>query len=342
VSGELLGTAAYISPEQAVGEPATAASDRYAFAVVTFEALTGGLPFGGGTLVEIAPRRTELDPPRASERLPDVPRAVDDVMLRGLAREPAERWPTATALVDALDRALAQPTTATQVAPPPAQVVPPATQVAPPPAPPPASPSVATYRAPRRRIPLAPLLLGLAAIVVGLIVGVSVLNGGGDGDGGSERAADRAQARERADARRRQERRENASPAPAQETPPQQAQPSGEASPAELNDQGFALMNSGRYDQAIPVLQRAVAGFPEGSTDLTLAYALYNLGRSLRLAGRPDEAIPILERRLQFNNQRGAVRKELNAARNAAGGDTGGARQGGGDGGSGGGEEEGD
>ena len=52
-------------------------------------------------------------------------------------------------------------------------------------------------------------------------------------------------------------------------------------------------------------------GFPDGSTDLTLAYALYNLGRSLRLAGRPHEAIPDLERRLQFKNQRGVVKKEL-------------------------------
>ena len=79
-------------------------------------------------------------------------------------------------------------------------------------------------------------------------------------------------------------------------------------------------MNAGRYDEAIPVLQRAVGGFPEGSGDLTLAYALYNLGRSLRLAGRPDEAIPVLERRLQFNNQRGAVKRELAAARRDAGG----------------------
>jgi hypothetical protein len=86
------------------------------------------------------------------------------------------------------------------------------------------------------------------------------------------------------------------------------------------------------------VLQRAVAAFPEGSSDLTLAYALYNLGRSLRLAGRPDEAIPILERRLEFNNQRGAVAKELAAARRAAGSGTGGA----GAGGSGGGGGEGD
>ena len=78
-------------------------------------------------------------------------------------------------------------------------------------------------------------------------------------------------------------------------------------------------MNAGDYQGAIPVLERAVAAFPEGSTDLTLAYALYNLGRSLRLAGRPDEAIPILERRLQFNNQRGVVKRELKAARKAAG-----------------------
>ena len=88
VSGELLGTAAYISPEQALGEPATPASDRYALAVVAFEALTGGLPFGGGTLVEIAHRRTEQDPPRASERSPEVPAGVDDVLLRDLRASP--------------------------------------------------------------------------------------------------------------------------------------------------------------------------------------------------------------------------------------------------------------
>ena len=118
VSGELLGTAAYISPEQALGQPATPASDRYAFAVVAFEALTGGLPFGGGTLVEIAHRRTELDPPRASERSPEVPAALDDVLLRGLAREPGERWGTATAFVDGLERAYAEPAPASAPTPP--------------------------------------------------------------------------------------------------------------------------------------------------------------------------------------------------------------------------------
>jgi tetratricopeptide (TPR) repeat protein len=78
-------------------------------------------------------------------------------------------------------------------------------------------------------------------------------------------------------------------------------------------------MNAGRYEEAIPPLRRAVAAFPRDSTELTYAYALYNLGRSLRLAGRPQEAIPLLERRLRFENQRAVVEQELAAARRAAG-----------------------
>ena len=290
VSGELLGTAAYISPEQALGQPATPASDRYAFAVVAFEALTGGLPFGGGTLVEIAHRRTELDPPRASERSPEVPAALDDVLLRGLAREPGERWGTATAFVDGLAQGYAEPAQASAPTPPLAPV---------------------RWSGPRRRSRTAPVLLGLAAIVVGLIVGLTVLNGNDGSGGGTDRSPERPQSAQRDD-RKQPERPQTTAPAPAE---PKRA----DASPAQLNDQGFGLMNAGDYQRAIPVLERAVAAFPEGSTDITLAYALYNLGRSLRLAGRPDEAIPILERRLEFSNQRGVVKKELKAARKAAG-----------------------
>lgn len=289
-TNELLGTAAYISPEQALGEPATPASDRYALAVVAFEALTGGLPFGGGTLVEIAHRRTTLDPPRASDRAPELPPGADEVLLRGLAREPAGRWPTATEFVDSLEDALEQP------------------------APAPAAPVTSvTWSRPRRRVRLAPLLLGLAAIAVGLIAGLTVLNGDG---GGGERSVAREQPAQRSEPR--QQRSERQEPQPQQPSAPEQTQRS--ASPADLNDQGFALMNAGRYQEAIPVLQQAVAGFPQGSSDLTLAYALFNLGRSLRLAGRPDEAIPVLERRLGFKNQRGVVKKELKAARRAADG----------------------
>jgi serine/threonine-protein kinase len=93
--------------------------------------------------------------------------------------------------------------------------------------------------------------------------------------------------------------------------------PAGTA-PTSLNQEGFALMNAGRYDQAIPLLKRAIAGAPKGSGDLTYAYALYNLGRSLRLAGKPAEAIPYLQRRMRIDNQRDVVRRELAAARAAA------------------------
>jgi tetratricopeptide (TPR) repeat protein len=84
---------------------------------------------------------------------------------------------------------------------------------------------------------------------------------------------------------------------------------------AALNDQGFALIGSGDYEAAIPILQRAVDQL-EGSSDrLTYGYALYNLGHALRLAGRPEEAIPILEQRLQIPDQQATVEAELAAAR---------------------------
>ena len=97
------------------------------------------------------------------------------------------------------------------------------------------------------------------------------------------------------------------------------------ASGAQLNDRGFQLMNAGRYEEAIPILRRAVSASPRDRNDLTYAYALFNLGRSLRLAGRSQEAIPLLERRLRIDNQRATVRRELEAARRSVT-STGGAR----------------
>ena len=101
-SGELLGTAAYISPEQARGEPGSAASDRYSLALVAYELLTGARPFGGGGFVEQARRHLEEDPEPPSRRVPSLSPLVDAVVLRGLAKDPGERWPSATAFVTAI------------------------------------------------------------------------------------------------------------------------------------------------------------------------------------------------------------------------------------------------
>jgi serine/threonine-protein kinase len=87
---------------------------------------------------------------------------------------------------------------------------------------------------------------------------------------------------------------------------------------AQLNDQGYALMQRGEYDEAIPILQQAVASWPEDSADLNYAYALFNLGKSLNRAGRPAEAIPYLEKRLNWDDQRDTVQAELDLARASA------------------------
>src|SRR4051794_35104662 len=101
-TGQVLGTAAYLSPEQATGEAATAASDRYALAVVAFELLTGRRPFEAEHFAAQARAHIEDPPPPSG-----LGAGVDAVLHRGLAKNPDDRWPTATAFVDALQRAVA-------------------------------------------------------------------------------------------------------------------------------------------------------------------------------------------------------------------------------------------
>jgi len=88
---------------------------------------------------------------------------------------------------------------------------------------------------------------------------------------------------------------------------------------SELNEQGYAMIQAGEYEAAVPVLEEAVRSFPAGTEDVNYAYALFNLGNALRLSGRPDEAIPVLEQRLQIPDQTEAVQQELEAARAEAG-----------------------
>src|SRR4051794_7951277 len=118
-TGLVLGTAAYISPEQATGETATAASDRYALSAVAFELLTGRKPFEASHFAAQARAHIEDPVPAASSINPRLPRAVDAVLRRGLAKDPADRWSTAAAFVSALESALEEgPTEATRAMPP--------------------------------------------------------------------------------------------------------------------------------------------------------------------------------------------------------------------------------
>jgi eukaryotic-like serine/threonine-protein kinase len=100
--GSVLGTAAYLSPEQTRGEPAEPGSDLYALGVVAYQLLAGRLPYEAASLTDLA-RLQEAGPPPALDELNrDVPPALAEVVARALARERAYRFADAAEMEDAL------------------------------------------------------------------------------------------------------------------------------------------------------------------------------------------------------------------------------------------------
>jgi hypothetical protein len=153
-AGAIIGTPAYMAPEQHLGERAGPPADQFALAVTLYEGLYGARPFAGTTPTELGAEVVagEVRPPPADS---PVPPAVAAVVLRGLAREPGDRWPSVQAMLDALDAAVAA---ATPVEAPPA-----------PPAPP----------ARRRRAPI--VVAGVALAAAAIAVPIVVARRGGDG-----------------------------------------------------------------------------------------------------------------------------------------------------------------
>lgn len=297
-TGQLFGTAAYLAPEQALGQPASAASDRYALCVAAFELLTGERPFAAEHFAAQAGQHIEDAPPRASERNNLLPRALDPVLAKGMDKDPAERWPTAGALVDELEHAL------TEGVPAPAR-----TTRLPRPATPPRGANLAADGGRRRR---AAVIAALAAVALAAGALAAVANhGSSPTHPRAEHLAKPAAPHAAAHARPRPVTRST----PTTTGAPQTA--STGASAAALEARGHQLMVDGSYAQALGVLQRAVSAADPGT--LTYAYALYDLGHTLRVSGNPRAAIPILERRLQIPNQLGVVRHELALAERAAG-----------------------
>jgi len=100
--GTVLGTAAYISPEQASGKPAGPASDVYSFGVILFRMLTGRLPFVSTNAMELVRMHRDEEPPRIRTLRPDVPADLERVATAALAKNPADRPPDGAALLRAL------------------------------------------------------------------------------------------------------------------------------------------------------------------------------------------------------------------------------------------------
>jgi len=107
--GTTMGSVHYFSPEQARGEPATVASDIYSLGIVLYEALTGQRPFSGDGAAAVALARLTTTPPRPSALRPGVPPELDSIVLRAMALDPGQRFPTAVAMAGALEGFLGSP-----------------------------------------------------------------------------------------------------------------------------------------------------------------------------------------------------------------------------------------
>jgi serine/threonine-protein kinase len=337
MSGTVLGTAAYMAPEQLEGHKPGPSTDVYSLAVVAWETLSGRRAYEGRTPLEIAHRKSSDPPPFLSDVWPAAPAAAAEVLARAMGPDPAGRPATATALVDELERAFEEPVPERAPAKAPAATAPTAKaprtrdplSVAPPSRP---APGYARHNAHRGRPSwLVPLVVLLAVLAVGAIA-VATLGGGGSSSNQPKQSSASAKAKKHSSSKKsgsqpaaQQQAPAPPSAAPAQTQPStyQVPQPSGSDAAAgqRLNAKGKALSDAGNYKGAIPVLEDAVKSFPAGTgaDDIQYAYALFNLGHALRLGGRPADAVPVLEERLKNPDQQSTVQSELDAARAAAG-----------------------
>jgi serine/threonine-protein kinase len=270
IPGTVLGTAGYMAPEQARGESATAATDRYALGVVAFELLTGRRPFAADTPVTEALSHLNAEVPSATRLEPALPASVDTVFERALAKDPSERPLSSRALVAGLGDALDAGGGPTLVHPPP----PPSSRTPP-----------RRYERRRGRVP-AYALLALGLLVVGLAGAalVAMLD-----DGSPRRTATETRSPAASDTNTGAD-TTTATPPPAPEPPPA---PSVDVET--LANAGYFRMRDRDFEGALPLLEQAVNTL-RGTGSLLEAYASYNLANTRFALGRCDGVAELLDR----------------------------------------------
>ena len=324
-AGTVLGTAGYLAPEQARGEPTTPAVDRYALGVVAYELLTGARPYASDSPTAEATAHVNAPVPSARAVNPELPPEVDAVLTQALAKDPASRFSSAAELVASLREALDAAAGQTSV-----------------------SRAAISAEAPRvvRRNRLPFVIAGFGALLAaGVALAAAVTNGDGGG-GDTTQAAPKTvplavpttvpttvplTVRETVTQQGTTVVKTVTSvaqapaPTPTPTTPTAPTAPTTPTTPATtaaappttqvasgnpvtLNDQGFRLMQAGDYRSALPLLEGSVAGLA-GSGSISEAYASYNLAFTRRALGRCDGVLSLLARSQQVQGRRGEIER---------------------------------
>jgi serine/threonine protein kinase len=295
-TGTVLGTAGYLAPEQALGQPAGPASDLYSLGVLGYELLTGARPFERGSdTAEAAAHINEPVPP-ASQRRPELPLAADRVFERALAKDPGARYPTGAAFVGALDDALSGREGTTRLLP----------ATAPPPSPTVRRPPPPLQR--QRRSPwVVPLVL--AGLVLALAAGVlaAVVSSQDDGNRSTQRR------RQPVTVTAEQTLGTTVVTTVVTTTTSAPAAPVSLEEAVQLTDEATRLLEEEQWEDALKTQRRALKPL-EGTyrDDFRYeAYAAYNMGKALAELGRCEQALRYLDRSEELQGHR----KEIDEAR---------------------------
>lgn len=298
MTGTVLGTAGYLSPEQAQGDRAGPASDRYALGIVAWELLTGTRPFESKSATAEAAAHINAPIPAVSAA-GDLPRELDPVFERALAKDPAERYGAAGEFVAALRAAFSEAAGSTS-------------EFAAPPAPPTAAtrplrrvdeaeyvPASAPSRVQTTRgaWPLLAALLILGAVGGAMLAYFLTRGAGGSG---APTIITRTQRVTTQGQVTTVEKPVTVTTAPAAGAP--SAQPSGES----LNDAGYAKMQAGDYTGALPLLERAVQKL-QNTGKLYEAYASYNLAFTRFQLGNCTGVLDLLDRAESIEGRKDAI-----------------------------------
>jgi len=314
-AGTVLGTAGYLAPEQARGERSSAASDRYALGVVAYELLSGHRPFERESPTAEATAHANEPPPAITSVNGDLPRSLDAVFARALAKEPERRFDSCGELVDAVRRAFRKDAPTTRIAAPVAQ------------APGPVAAPVSASTGRRRRRGPWPLVAALVVLLGIAGVGLAAALNGDDPQTIERTVTSRGSTVTVTSSTPSEPSTTTSTPSePSTTASTSSPPPSGDAS--SLNDQGFALMQQGDFESALPLLERAVAA-AQGAGSLTEAYADYNLAFTRMQLGSCEGVLELLDRSQQVQGHRKEIDRLRREAVRACGGGEGNSGEGG-------------